>query len=196
MVLLSCLQRCNSLALQARALQQLSSSIQPGLVRLPQRLSSHKRVLQTQCRSVPGLASVRPAEPRVQNAYTDDDAYEIWPQDQLPATELPPPTHTRVKTAEYVTSSVQISQCPKSTWPEFAVIGRSNVGKSSLINMLTGRKALALVSKTPGPHCCRLARLESTVYRLVLRFCKGLWCLICSYNCLGASVVTPDYPLS
>lgn len=38
----------------------------------------------------------------------------------------------------------------RAGYPEFAVIGRSNVGKSSLINLLTGRKALAMVSKTPG----------------------------------------------
>ncbi|MBI3142742.1 MAG: YihA family ribosome biogenesis GTP-binding protein [Bacteroidetes bacterium] len=52
--------------------------------------------------------------------------------------------------AEFVTSSSQISQCPLPKIPEFAFIGRSNVGKSSLINFLTNRKELALVSGTPG----------------------------------------------
>ena len=47
-------------------------------------------------------------------------------------------------------SSKTLEQCPPARLPEFAVIGRSNVGKSSLINLLTGQKALALVSKTPG----------------------------------------------
>lgn len=47
-------------------------------------------------------------------------------------------------------SSTSLAQCPPARLPEFAVIGRSNVGKSSLINLLTGQKALALVSKTPG----------------------------------------------
>jgi GTP-binding protein len=56
----------------------------------------------------------------------------------------------RVKKAVYVKSSVNLSQCPKPKLPEFAVIGRSNVGKSSLINMLTGQGSLAKVSKTPG----------------------------------------------
>ncbi len=56
----------------------------------------------------------------------------------------------RVKKAAYVKSSVTLSQCPKPKLPEFAVIGRSNVGKSSLINMLTGQGGLAKVSKTPG----------------------------------------------
>lgn len=56
----------------------------------------------------------------------------------------------RVKTAAYVKSSVKLEQCPKPKLPEFAVIGRSNVGKSSLINMLTGQSSLAKVSKTPG----------------------------------------------
>jgi GTP-binding protein len=45
---------------------------------------------------------------------------------------------------------VDVAKCPEIQMPEFAFIGRSNVGKSSLINYLTGRKALSKVSKTPG----------------------------------------------
>ena len=52
--------------------------------------------------------------------------------------------------AEYVISSPAIESCPKADRPEYAFIGRSNVGKSSLINMLTGMKQLAKVSATPG----------------------------------------------
>ncbi|MFN0016476.1 MAG: ribosome biogenesis GTP-binding protein YihA/YsxC [Saprospiraceae bacterium] len=52
--------------------------------------------------------------------------------------------------AEFVSSFTSESQCPKVRFPEFAFIGRSNVGKSSLINMLTGRNGLAKVSATPG----------------------------------------------
>jgi len=52
--------------------------------------------------------------------------------------------------AEFVSSFTAENHCPKTGWPEFAFIGRSNVGKSSLINMLTGRKGLAKVSATPG----------------------------------------------
>lgn len=59
-------------------------------------------------------------------------------------------TQVRVKKAEFVKSSTNMAQCPQPKLPEFAVIGRSNVGKSSLINMLTGQAALAKVSKTPG----------------------------------------------
>ncbi|MBX2892896.1 MAG: ribosome biogenesis GTP-binding protein YihA/YsxC [Saprospiraceae bacterium] len=54
-----------------------------------------------------------------------------------------------VSSAEFVASYPKESQCPKDGRPEFAFIGRSNVGKSSLINMLT-RKGLAKVSGTPG----------------------------------------------
>ena len=60
----------------------------------------------------------------------------------------------KVTSAEFIKSSVSLDQCPAPLYPEFAVIGRSNVGKSSLINMLTGRNALAMVSKTPGKTKC------------------------------------------
>jgi GTP-binding protein len=52
--------------------------------------------------------------------------------------------------AEFITSSANSSQCPDPDKPEYAFIGRSNVGKSSLINMLTGRRKLAKVSGSPG----------------------------------------------
>lgn len=52
--------------------------------------------------------------------------------------------------ATFVTSSSEYTQCPESQLPEFAFIGRSNVGKSSLINMLTNHKKLAKVSGKPG----------------------------------------------
>lgn len=55
-----------------------------------------------------------------------------------------------IKNAEFVISNTDVNKCPTGTFPEYAFIGRSNVGKSSLINMLTGRKALAMTSATPG----------------------------------------------
>ncbi|MBT3174409.1 MAG: YihA family ribosome biogenesis GTP-binding protein [Lentimicrobiaceae bacterium] len=56
----------------------------------------------------------------------------------------------KINQAEFVISSTDIKQCPKPDKPEYAFIGRSNVGKSSLINMLTFRKKLAKTSSTPG----------------------------------------------
>lgn len=56
----------------------------------------------------------------------------------------------KIKSAEFVTSAPNLKSCPPSTLPEFAFIGRSNVGKSSLINLLTGKRDLAKVSGTPG----------------------------------------------
>ncbi len=55
-----------------------------------------------------------------------------------------------IKSAEFQISNSDYRKCPDSKLPEYAFIGRSNVGKSSLINMLTGRKALAKTSATPG----------------------------------------------
>lgn len=55
-----------------------------------------------------------------------------------------------IKYAEYTISQTDVLKCPVAKVPEFAFIGRSNVGKSSLINYLCGRKALSKVSKTPG----------------------------------------------
>ncbi len=55
-----------------------------------------------------------------------------------------------IKQAEFVISNTEVGRCPKPDKPEFAFIGRSNVGKSSLINLLTGRKSLAKISVKPG----------------------------------------------
>lgn len=55
-----------------------------------------------------------------------------------------------IKTAQFVGSFVREDKCPTDKLPEYAFIGRSNVGKSSLINMLTNKKDLAKVSGTPG----------------------------------------------
>ncbi len=56
----------------------------------------------------------------------------------------------KIKSADFVISNSKVEHCPNSNLPEYAFIGRSNVGKSSLINMLTGRKALAKTSAKPG----------------------------------------------
>ncbi|MCI7000717.1 MAG: ribosome biogenesis GTP-binding protein YihA/YsxC [Prevotella sp.] len=55
-----------------------------------------------------------------------------------------------IKSAEFSLSAPMVSMCPNDTKPEYAFIGRSNVGKSSLINMLTNRRKLAKTSATPG----------------------------------------------
>ncbi len=55
-----------------------------------------------------------------------------------------------INNAEFVISNTQVKLCPDDNRPEYAFIGRSNVGKSSLINMLTGRNGLAMTSSTPG----------------------------------------------
>ncbi|RWW33490.1 hypothetical protein BHE74_00005873 [Ensete ventricosum] len=68
----------------------------------------------------------------------------------------------QVATAEFVKSSTKTEECPTDGLPEFALVGRSNVGKSSLLNSLVRRKRLALTSKKPGrryaaaPHEARV----------------------------------------
>ena len=56
----------------------------------------------------------------------------------------------KIKSAEFVMSNSDVAKCPKNDIPEYAFIGRSNVGKSSLINMLTSKKSLAKTSGRPG----------------------------------------------
>lgn len=56
----------------------------------------------------------------------------------------------KIKTAEFLVSNTEVAKCPDSLLPEYAFIGRSNVGKSSLINMLTKKKNLAKTSGRPG----------------------------------------------
>jgi len=56
----------------------------------------------------------------------------------------------QIKSAEFVASAAEVGDCPDWRHPEVAFIGRSNVGKSSIINLLTGRHGLAKVSSTPG----------------------------------------------
>ena len=55
-----------------------------------------------------------------------------------------------IKNSEFIKSSIKEKECPKPVFPEYAFIGRSNVGKSSLINMITNKKKLAKTSSTPG----------------------------------------------
>jgi len=56
----------------------------------------------------------------------------------------------KIKSAEFLVSNQDVAKCPQNKIPEYAFIGRSNVGKSSLINMLTSRKSLAKTSGKPG----------------------------------------------
>lgn len=56
----------------------------------------------------------------------------------------------KIKSARFATSTTGVGECPAAEFPEFAFIGRSNVGKSSLINLLCNQKSLAKVSGSPG----------------------------------------------
>lgn len=73
----------------------------------------------------------------------------------------------KIKSAEFDRSASDLKSCPNWNRPEFAFIGRSNVGKSSLINMLVERKNLALISGTPG-------KTKLINFFIV----NGSWCLV------------------
>lgn len=60
----------------------------------------------------------------------------------------------KIKSATYIGSKTRVDACPADGRPEYAFIGRSNVGKSSLINALTERRNLAMTSSTPGKTLC------------------------------------------
>jgi GTP-binding protein len=90
-----------------------------------------------------------------------------------------------VSEADFIKSSVDLKQCPAPNIPEYAFIGRSNVGKSSLINMLVNRKNLAKTSSTPGKtqhinhfkinSTWYLVDLPGYGYARVARKSKALW---------------------
>ncbi|KAF5827883.1 P-loop containing nucleoside triphosphate hydrolase protein [Dunaliella salina] len=72
----------------------------------------------------------------------------------LPGLNKPAKSETTIKTATFVKSSVSTGHMPAEVGPEFAFIGHSNVGKSTLLNFITGRSDLAKVSKQPGKTTC------------------------------------------
>ena len=72
-----------------------------------------------------------------------------------------------IKSAKFVISNTDVSKCPNSELPEYAFIGRSNVGKSSLINMLTGVKNLAMTSSIPGKTLLMNHFIINDVWHLV-----------------------------
>lgn len=80
---------------------------------------------------------------------------------------LPILGHMQIKSAVFVTSARGLSDCPAWDRPEFAFIGRSNVGKSSMINLLANKEALAKVSATPG---------KTRMLNFFLL--NDLWCLV------------------
>jgi GTP-binding protein len=86
----------------------------------------------------------------------------------------------QISQADFVKSSVRTEDCPSDGLPEFALVGRSNVGKSSLLNSLVRRKRLALTSKKPGETVTYAGFTFFFFFFFGLNwFCRNLWLLIC-----------------
>ena len=79
-------------------------------------------------------------------------------------------SHELIHSASFVKSSVETDKCPPPIYPEFAFIGRSNVGKSSLINMLVNKKGLAKTSSSPGK--------TQTINHFIINEEKNPWYLV------------------
>ena len=79
-------------------------------------------------------------------------------------------SHELIHSAYFVKSSVETDKCPPPIYPEFAFIGRSNVGKSSLINMLVNKKGLAKTSSSPGK--------TQTINHFIINEEKNPWYLV------------------
>lgn len=85
---------------------------------------------------------------------TDVSSLEILKGSNIVLSKYAAGDGTEVVNSEFVKSSVTTEDCPSDGIPEFALVGRSNVGKSSLLNSLVRRKRLALISKKPGKTQC------------------------------------------
>ncbi|KAJ4780646.1 P-loop containing nucleoside triphosphate hydrolases superfamily protein [Rhynchospora pubera] len=137
--------------------------------------STHASQITIPLPSQPILSPLTPdsdLDPSTQNPITLPlQKLFVPPETQLPGDATSASAHTRVLTgsnivlgpyaydsqvvnAEFVKSSVRTADCPSDGLPEFALVGRSNVGKSSLLNSLVRRKKLALTSKKPGKTQC------------------------------------------
>ncbi len=98
-----------------------------------------------------------------------------------------------VRNAKFIGSFTRQDQCPESELPEFAFIGRSNVGKSSLINMLCNKRGLAKTSSTPGKTQAinlftldekwQIADLPGYGYAKVSKVLRGDWQKMIRYYC-------------
>jgi GTP-binding protein len=85
---------------------------------------------------------------------------------------------SRVKEAEFIGCSAHARDCPKDDRPEFAVLGRSNVGKSSLINALTRRKEAALTSKKPGNPFHFFGCRDMVIISCCMHYSMMGWCFV------------------
>lgn len=101
------------------------------------------------------LIDIMDADDDVDDDFLAEEQHASSAREQPLRTEMAAPDpnnpkNVKIRTSQYISSSTTLDSCPKDGRPEFAIIGRSNVGKSSLINMLTKNKNLALTSKQPG----------------------------------------------
>lgn len=148
------------------------------------------------------LSALRSLTASVSTAIQGTDFLSDPLQPYIPSgMQLPDPrSNTDVRVARFVQSSATLTQLPNPKHKEIAVVGRSNVGKSSLVNLLTGSSKLAHTSKTPGKilfqgcnHSTQATGLttgHTAAYMLCLQMCfanvqgLGVSCVLTASACL------------
>ncbi len=128
-----------------------STTVLPTCRRRPRRRTGSSVVAAAQPPSSPAALSSKQQKGPEQFQYLELD--------------LPPPANTKVASARLAKSSVKASDGPPGRLPEFALIGRSNVGKSSMINSLASSQKLARVSKEPGARHSVVARAPAAAHQ-------------------------------
>ena len=166
-------------------------SFHPRSSTFPSSPSQFRKILVQAANSAPSIKSepnstLSKPEFLIENLFIPPgvDLDEVTKEMILPCSNIvvgPYAGEAKIKQVEFVMSSARVRDCPADDRPEFAIVGRSNVGKSSLVNALVRKKEIALTSKKPGYFYVQLSFrvLEFFRYGIVLHGICSTKCLVC-----------------